>query len=78
MVEQSEASVESDKEVSETKTEEEKPLLMDYEDTSLSTKILVLTKINETECLSNSKKGKLSTQLDIFLKKECAIYSTLF
>ena len=47
MVEQSEASIESDKEVSETRMEEEKPLLMNHQNTSQSTKILILTKIDE-------------------------------
>ena len=56
MVEQSIASVESNKDASETKTEEEKPLLMDYEDTSPSTRILVHTKIDETEGLLLSGK----------------------
>ena len=73
MVEQLEASVESDKEESETKTEEEKPLLTDYEDTSKSTMVLSCNEIDETECLVYSGKGKLGTCLDCFLKEECAI-----
>ena len=56
MIKQIEANVESYKEVSETKTEEGKPLLMDYEDTSPSTRILVHTKVDETECLLHSGK----------------------
>ncbi len=60
MVEKSEASV---KEVSETKTEEEKPLLMDYEDTSKSTRVLLCNEIDETECLVYSGKGQLVTCL---------------
>ena len=74
MVEQSEASVESDKEVSETRMEEEKPLLMDHQNTSQSTKFLVLTKIDETECLANSVKGKLGKNFDFFLRNEFAIF----
>ena len=73
MVEHSQASVESDKEVSETKTEEEKPLLMEYKDTSKSTRVMLCNKIDETECLVYSGKGKLGTCLDFFLKEECTI-----
>ena len=58
MVKQIEANVESYKEVSKTRTEEGKPLLMDYDNTSPSTRILVHTKIDETECLLQSRKGK--------------------
>ena len=64
MVDQIEASVENDKEVSETKTKEEKPLLLDYEDTSPSTRILVHTKIDETECLLRS--GKDTEPADVW------------
>ena len=40
----------------ETKTEEEKPLLMDYMDTRNSTRVLLCNKIDETTCLVYSGK----------------------